>query len=43
MILENTFINEFNLIKADRGTKGYDALTIENKKVQIKAIKTGLD
>ena len=34
-------INEFNLIKADRGTKGYDALTIENKKVQIKAIKTG--
>ena len=34
-------INEFNLTKAARGTKGYDAVTSDNKKVQIKAIKTG--
>ena len=34
-------INEFNLSKAGRGTKGYDAITKDNKKVQIKAIKTG--
>ena len=34
-------INEFDLTKADRGTKGYDAVTSDNKKVQIKATRTG--
>ena len=34
-------INEFDLTKADRGTKGYDAVTSNNKKVQIKATRTG--
>jgi hypothetical protein len=34
-------INEFDLTKADRGTKGYDAITSNNKKVQIKATRTG--
>lgn len=34
-------INEFNLKKAPRGTKGFDALTSDNKKVQIKTVKTG--
>ena len=34
-------INEFDLTKAERGTKGYDAVTSDNKKVQIKATRTG--
>jgi hypothetical protein len=34
-------INEFDLTKADRGTEGYDAVTSDNKKVQIKATRTG--
>ncbi len=34
-------INEFNLTKANTGTKGYDALTSDNKRVQIKATRTG--
>lgn len=34
-------INEFNLKKVPRGTKGFDAITIDNKRVQIKAVKTG--